>query len=52
MSKAECLKFVQNCVAHAMSRDGSSGGVIRTVVVTKDALEESMIEGNKLPFGP
>eukprot|EP00930_Biecheleria_cincta_P084678 TRINITY_DN74127_c0_g1_i1.p1 TRINITY_DN74127_c0_g1~~TRINITY_DN74127_c0_g1_i1.p1 ORF type:complete len:239 (+),score=46.37 TRINITY_DN74127_c0_g1_i1:90-806(+) len=52
MSKAECLKFVQNSIAHAMSRDGSSGGVIRTVVVTKDAVEESMIEGNKLPFGP
>eukprot|EP00931_Biecheleriopsis_adriatica_P053327 TRINITY_DN3119_c0_g1_i1.p1 TRINITY_DN3119_c0_g1~~TRINITY_DN3119_c0_g1_i1.p1 ORF type:complete len:239 (-),score=57.77 TRINITY_DN3119_c0_g1_i1:77-793(-) len=52
MSKAECLDFVRKAVAHAMSRDGSSGGVVRTVVVTKDGVEESMLEGNKLPYGP
>jgi len=52
MSKAECLEFVRSCVAHAMARDGSSGGMIRTVVVTKDGVEEDHIEGDKLPFGP
>lgn len=52
MTKAECLEFVRKCVAHAMSRDGSSGGMIRTLVVSKDGLEEDVIEGNKLPYGP
>mmetsp|Transcript_88553 Transcript_88553/g.271076 ORF Transcript_88553/g.271076 Transcript_88553/m.271076 type:complete len:243 (-) Transcript_88553:22-750(-) len=52
MTKAECLEFVQKSVALAMSRDGSSGGMVRTLVITKDGLEESSIEGNKLPVGP
>jgi len=52
MTEAECLEFVQRSVAHAMARDGSSGGMIRTVVITKDGIKESAIEGNKLPYGP
>lgn len=52
MTKAEALEFVRGTVAHAMSRDGSSGGCIRTLVITKDGLEEGVIPGNKLPFGP
>lgn len=52
MTKDEALAFVQKTVAHAMSRDGSSGGCVRTLVVTKDGLEEGVIPGNKLPFGP
>merc|ERR1719409_1713709 len=52
MTKAEALEFVRKCVAHAMSRDGSSGGMIRTLVVSADGLEEGVIPGNKLPFGP
>jgi len=52
MTEAECVEFVQRSVAHAMARDGSSGGMVRTLVVTKDGLKESAIEGNKLPYGP
>lgn len=52
MTKDECLKFVQLTIAHAMARDGSSGGCIRTLVITKDGLEEGVIPGNKLPYGP
>merc|ERR1719444_458259 len=52
MTKAECLEFCRKAVAHAMSRDGSSGGLIRTLVVSKDGIEEDVVEGNKLPFGP
>lgn len=52
MSKAECLEFVRLCVAHAMAVDGSSGGVIRTCCVDKNGVEEEMLEGNKLPYGP
>ena len=32
-----------------MGRDGSSGGVIRTVVISKDGVEREMIPGDKLP---
>merc|ERR1719188_386365 len=52
MTKAECLQFVRQSVAHAMARDGSSGGMIRTLVISKDGVEEDAIEGNKLPYGP
>jgi 20S proteasome subunit beta 1 len=52
MTKDEALAMVQKCVAHAMSRDGSSGGMVRTLVVSADGLEEGVILGNKLPVGP
>eukprot|EP00397_Hematodinium_sp_SG-2012_P053998 GEMP01064825.1.p1 GENE.GEMP01064825.1~~GEMP01064825.1.p1 ORF type:complete len:237 (+),score=46.62 GEMP01064825.1:98-808(+) len=52
MSKEECRDWIKKCVAHAMSRDGSSGGVIRTVVITKDGVEEDFTPGDKLPYGP
>jgi len=35
-----------------MARDGSSGGVIRTVVIDEAGAEKNMIPGDKLPFGP
>jgi 20S proteasome subunit beta 1 len=50
MNKEQCLKFVRKAVAHAMARDGSSGGVIRTVVISKDGVERDMVPGDKLPF--
>jgi len=49
MSKEECLKFVRTALSLAMSRDGSSGGVIRTLVITKDGNERTVVPGNKLP---
>jgi len=52
MTKAECLEFVRKCVSHAMARDGSSGGMIRTLCVSKDGLEEGVVQGDKLPYGP
>lgn len=33
----------------AMSRDGSSGGVIRMAVITKDGVERLFVPGNELP---
>merc|ERR1719446_543070 len=44
MTKAEALAFVQRAVSHAMSRDGSSGGLVRTCIITKDGIEEGVIE--------
>jgi 20S proteasome subunit beta 1 len=32
-----------------MSRDGSSGGVIRMVVITEDNVERLFVPGNELP---
>ena len=50
MSREDCRTFVKTCLAHAMSRDGSSGGVIRTVTIDKDGCERDFTPGDKLPF--
>jgi hypothetical protein len=45
MSKEECKEFVKKAISHAMARDGSSGGVIRLVVIDKDGVEKECILG-------
>eukprot|EP01129_Flabellula_baltica_P015094 TRINITY_DN7467_c0_g1_i1.p1 TRINITY_DN7467_c0_g1~~TRINITY_DN7467_c0_g1_i1.p1 ORF type:complete len:233 (+),score=62.07 TRINITY_DN7467_c0_g1_i1:13-711(+) len=52
MTKEECLEFVRNAVSLAMARDGSSGGCIRTLVITEEGLERDFIPGNRLPTPP
>jgi len=52
MTKDEALAFVQKSVAHAMARDGSSGGMVRTLVISADGVEEGYIPGNQLPYKP
>ncbi|KAJ3046466.1 Proteasome subunit beta type-1 [Rhizophlyctis rosea] len=49
MTKEEAIEFTKNSVALAMSRDGSSGGVIRLAVITKDGVERIFTPGNALP---
>ncbi|XP_018579979.1 proteasome subunit beta type-6 [Anoplophora glabripennis] len=49
MSKEECAKFVANTLALAMSRDGSSGGVVRLGIITEEGVERRVILGNELP---
>jgi 20S proteasome subunit beta 1 len=49
MTADECRTFVKNALSLAMSRDGSSGGVIRTVVITKDGVDRDFTPGNQLP---
>eukprot|EP00696_Hemimastix_kukwesjijk_P010177 gnl/Hemi2/22789_TR7630_c0_g1_i1.p1 gnl/Hemi2/22789_TR7630_c0_g1~~gnl/Hemi2/22789_TR7630_c0_g1_i1.p1 ORF type:complete len:240 (-),score=59.36 gnl/Hemi2/22789_TR7630_c0_g1_i1:139-807(-) len=49
MTRQECEQFVINSLSLAMSRDGSSGGVIRLVTIDQDGLTRRMVEGNKLP---
>jgi len=39
MSKQECIDFVKVAVQHAMARDGSSGGIVRIVVIQPDGVE-------------
>merc|ERR550514_303660 len=50
MSRAEGEEFVAKCIAHAMDRDGSSGGMIRITTITKEKVEEKTIPGDKLPY--
>lgn len=49
MSKEECEKLVENTLALAMARDGSSGGVIRMGVITEKGINRKVILGNNLP---
>lgn len=49
MEKEECINFVVNTVALAMSRDGSSGGCVRVGIITKDGIERRVILGTELP---
>ncbi|OQS02285.1 eukaryotic initiation factor 4E [Thraustotheca clavata] len=50
MTKEECLEFVQKALSHAMARDGSSGGVIRTVTIDANGCERGFVAGDRLPF--
>eukprot|EP00474_Spongospora_subterranea_P008705 CRZ09163.1 hypothetical protein [Spongospora subterranea] len=50
MSKAECQKFVQCAISHAIARDGSSGGVIRLATIDKDGVTRTMVAGDELPY--
>ncbi|KAK3105308.1 hypothetical protein FSP39_022201 [Pinctada imbricata] len=47
MKKEECLKFVANGLSLAMSRDGSSGGVVRLACITKDGVERFVLTGKR-----
>lgn len=52
MDKEECKEFVKKVIAHAMARDGSSGGVIRLVVIDQAGVEKEVVLGNQLPYMP
>merc|ERR1711920_395237 len=41
MTESECVEFVTKAVSHAMARDGSSGGMIRTLVSRKTASKKT-----------
>lgn len=49
----QALKFDVFCfllaLALAMSRDGSSGGVVRLGIITEDGIERRTVMGNELP---
>ncbi len=45
MTRDECKEFVKKSISHAMARDGSSGGVIRLVIIDKDGVEKECILG-------
>jgi 20S proteasome subunit beta 1 len=49
MGREECQRMVTNALSLAMARDGSSGGVIRLAIITKDGVERIFIPNNELP---
>ena len=54
MSADECRAFVHAAVSHAMARDGSSGGCIRTVTIDETGVKRTFTPGNEvsLYWGP
>lgn len=50
MGRQDCENLVASCLAHAMARDGSSGGPIHLVTIDKAGCERKYIPGDKLPF--
>jgi len=52
MGREEALALVKLAISHGMARDGSSGGIIRTVTVTETENAREYVRGDKLPFGP
>jgi 20S proteasome subunit beta 1 len=52
MDKDQARVLAKKACSHAMCRDGSSGGVIRTVVITSEGVDRDYTPGNTLPFGP
>jgi 20S proteasome subunit beta 1 len=52
MNQEDARALVKKAISHAMARDGSSGGVIRTVVVTGEGNDRDYTAGNRLPYGP
>lgn len=49
MSEDECHAFVVKSVAHAIARDGSSGGCVRTVVITKEGVKRRFLPHPQVP---
>lgn len=48
MSEDECVDLVTKSITLAMSRDGSSGGVVRIGVIDKNGVRRKVILGNEL----
>lgn len=48
MTEEECHAFVVKSVTLAIGRDGSSGGCVRTVTVTKDGAKRGFLPNTAL----
>ncbi|MEE6523636.1 hypothetical protein FKM82_022631 [Ascaphus truei] len=49
MSREECERFAVHALSLAMNRDGSSGGVMYLVTITKDGTKDTIISGDSIP---
>lgn len=52
MSATQCETFIQTALSHAMARDCSSGGCIRTVKIDSSGSKREFYPGDKLKYGP
>lgn len=50
MSESEAVDFVKNSLSLAMSRDGSSGGIIRYTVVRPEGISRHYVSQSELPY--
>ena len=41
--------WIWTALTLALTRDGSSGGVVRLGIITEDGIERRLIKGNELP---
>lgn len=48
MTQDECQRLVKKALAHAMARDGSSGGIIRTVTITENDVVREYTSGDDM----
>lgn len=49
MTREQALEFVRAALRHAMARDSSSGGCVRTVAIDAKGASREFIPGDKLP---
>jgi len=49
LTRDDAVDWVKHALSYAMSRDGSSGGLIRMAVIDKDGVERIFVPGDKLP---
>lgn len=52
LTNAQARDLLKKALSHAMARDGGSGGIVRTILVTAEGHERDYVSGNALPFGP
>lgn len=50
MTEEDCRNFVIRSISHAIARDSSSGGCVRTVTINEDGVSRAFTPGDKLPL--
>ena len=50
MTEAEAVDFVKSALSLAMSRDGSSGGIVRYAVIKPEGVSRNYVSQSELPF--
>jgi len=50
MTKEQCQSFVKSALSHAMSRDGSSGGIVRMCTIDQTGCNLTFVDVSELPY--
>ena len=51
MSEEEAKTFIVKAISHAMARDASSGGCIRTVIIDASGVRREFLPGSQVGLG-